>query len=165
MSSQMVIRHADPADVGHERPGAGCEVAALVEDAVVRQLGLAGDSRYRAVAQQRGRVVDASRGSLGEADDRVDAGTAARRLFKRGPALAHEEGVEQEILRRVAREGQLGEDDQVRAGFARPAGEGDDPLEILAQVPDRGVDLRQCDFSALHEESPVWGFQYATGAG
>ena len=98
--------------------------------------------------------MDASAGALGEADDRVDAGAAARRLVERGAALAHEERVEQQVLRRVARQGQFGKDDEVRAGLARPAREGDDALEVPAQVPDRGVDLRQRDPLMLSTGSP-----------
>ncbi len=115
----------------------------LVEDAVIRQFSLAGDARHRAAAQQCRSIVDATTGSLGEADDHVGAVTMSRCLVERGPAFAHEEGIEQQVLRRVARQGQLGEDGQLRAGHARSAREGDNPLEVSAQIPDRGVDLRQ----------------------
>ena len=58
---------------------------------------------------------------------------------------AHEAGPEQQVLRRVARDGELGQDDEVRRRALRLRHRGRDPLDVPIQVADDDVELRERD--------------------
>jgi hypothetical protein len=78
---------------------------------------------------------------MGEADKGRDAGRLARDLFQRLRSRAQEARPQQQVLRRVAGDGELRHEEQVGA---RPAGLADrvhDPLAIAVEVADGGVEL------------------------
>ncbi len=98
-------------------PSPGDERASLVEDTVVRQLALGVAGRDHAAAQQRGGVLCRARcAAVGEADhtSQPPAVLAARSSSAAG---CREEGrPEHQVLRRVAGDGKLREDDHVGTG-------------------------------------------------
>jgi hypothetical protein len=64
-----------------------------------------------------------------------------RDLGERPLGGAHEPGAEQEVLGRIAGDGQLREEDEVAALRARVLQPGDDQVAVAVQVADDGVDL------------------------
>ena len=66
---------------------------------------------------------------------------AARDLLDRLARRAHEAGPEQQVLGRVAGDGELGEEDEVRLARARLVDGGENALAVAVQVADDGVDL------------------------
>ena len=80
---------------------------------------------------------------MGEADERDDSPDLGRELAQALVRRAHEAGPEQEVLRRVAGHGELGEEDEVGAGGLGLADRLQDPLAVPIQVADGGVDLRE----------------------
>ena len=67
-----------------------------------------------------------------------------------GTAAGKEAGFLKEIGGRITADGKLGEDGEARALLRRAAAGGNDLLEISREIPDRGIDLGQCD---LHKSS------------
>ena len=123
---------------------AGREVAVLVEDAVVGQEALAVDRLHLAAGAHRAGVVEIAV-EVGEADQRDDAAHLAGEIAQALVRRAHEAGPQQQILRWVAGDGQLGEEDEVGAGALGLADRLQDPLAVPVQVADGGVDLRECE--------------------
>ena len=103
------------ADLDHPALGARLEVPLFVEDAVVRQVDLAVDRLDGAVGQHCARVVDIV-GTLREPDQRDHAFRVAGDPLERRPGVRQEVLLEQQILRWVSRDRQLGEQDELRAG-------------------------------------------------
>src|SRR5581483_260546 len=118
------------------------EVALLVEDAVVRQENLVIDRLDLAVADERGRVEDLTL-LIDEADDRRDAARRGDDRFELLEVVAHEGGLQDEVFRRIAGEGELGEAHDVGLRFARLVDAADDESRVAGQVADDGVDLGQ----------------------
>ena len=74
--------------------------------------------------------------------------------FIDGCAAAREKaGLLKEVGRRIAADGQFGKDREPGALIGGAPGGGDDFFEIAGEIPDRGVDLGQCDLhiSSLKE--------------
>ena len=128
------------------------EVAGLVEDVV------GGEQRFPphrcdpAILQQRHRVVEAGGRCAGralrEAEGHPDPARPPGRspqLLDRGGAAGHELGHVEEVARRVARDGQLREGNQVGPRVPGPPGDLADLARIAVEVPDGGVDLGQGD--------------------
>src|SRR5215472_4757259 len=99
---------SEAAAVDDRRLVAGVEVALLVEHLVVGELGLAMDGRDLASRNERRRVIDACAGVLGEADQDACLPELGAQLRESRLDLPAETAMEQQILRRVARERQLG---------------------------------------------------------
>ena len=120
---------ARAAEVEHRAALADLEVALLVEHAVVREHGLAVDGLELAVGEHRERVVDVV-GALREADERDDPLGLARQLVDRLADGVEEVLLQQQVLGRIAADGELGEQHQLGAGVARLR----DPLGDLGGV-------------------------------
>ena len=84
-------------------------------------------------------------GALGVADDRDDAGGAGGQPCQRRARVGEEVLLEQEVLGRVARQRELGEADELRAGLAGLHGELRDPRLVAGDVADDGVELGERD--------------------
>ena len=67
------------------------------------------------------------------------------KLVDRGPAASDEARFLKKVGGRIATDGQLGEDGQARAQIGSPAAERHDFLQISSEIPDRRIDLGQCD--------------------
>ena len=120
------------------------EVAHLVEDAVVGQMDLAVDALHRAVGQHGRRVVDVV-GALREADDRDDVlgvgGDPVDRVAHGGQEVL----LEQQVLGRVAADGELGEQHEACAALARGRDAVADLALVAGDVADHGVHLAERD--------------------
>ena len=147
MSSQTVSpTRAAPAcpqgDVDDRTGRARLEVALLVEHAVVGQVDLAVDRVDRPVGEDGGGVVDVL-GALGEADDGDEPVRLAGQLAQRGGGVGEEVLLEQQVLGRVAGEGELGEQHQLGARVAGRAHSRADALGVAGDVADGGVHLAE----------------------
>ena len=93
-------------------------------------------------------------------DEADDGGTALRRRrdLLEGEEVARDEArLEQEVLRRIAREDELGEHRQVRARRLGLGQLSDDLLGIALEVADGDVQLAQGDAQAAHVQEPTGG--------
>ena len=67
----------------------------------------------------------------------------------------HETRLEEQVLRRIAGDGQFGRQDEVRARFDRALVGVEDFLVVARQVADHGVDLGEADFHAGKAGAPA----------
>ena len=86
-------------------------------------------------------------------DDRRARGRCAAATRSSARRLSRDEaGLEQQVLGRVAGDGQLGEHGQVAALRPRPrSSAASDPVDVAVEVADGGVDLAQRDTEAGHD--------------
>ena len=151
---------AGAGDLDGHAAGAGHERPALVEHPVVRQLALRVASRDRAAAQHRGGVVHACGGAVDEPDDHVAAaGRRSGERIDRRERVVDERMPQDEVLRRVAGDGQFGEDDRVGALGRRARRRIGDALGVAVEVADGGVQLAERDPN--HTES-LAGVRYSS---
>ena len=152
----------DAVDLDDRRLDAGLEVADLVEDAVVGQAHLAVDALDVAVGQDGERVVDVVV-ALGEADQRDDAVGILGQPVDGGARVAQEVLLEQQVLRRVAGDRQLGERDELCAGLLGAGDAVADRGFVAGEIADGGVELAQGEAQRL--ESTRSGGRAVLGVG
>jgi hypothetical protein len=118
------------------------EVPVLVEDAVVRQEALLVDGKDLAVGAD-GAAVEEVAVEDRAADERGDPLRLGSDRVERPPSLADEGGAKQQVLRRIARHRELGEEDEVglRVSCLREAGE--DAVAVAGEIADDRVDLSE----------------------
>ena len=116
------------------------EVAVLVEHAVVRQEALAVHGADGAVGEDEARVGEVAVVVRG-ADERDDVAALDGDPLHGLLGRAHEPGPQEQVLRRVAGDGELGEEDEVGALVACLGEAPDDPVAVPVEVADDGVDL------------------------
>ena len=148
----LADRDADPDagdDVERARIRARREVALVVEHGVVRQELLAVHAVHAAVRAHGGRVVQVAT-RLREADDRRAPSGARRELVEGFSGLGDERGAEQEILRRIAGDRQLREDDEIGAGGLGGLVRLEDAVDVAREVADDDVDLGGRDAQTRH---------------
>ncbi len=92
-------------DLGPPRPGAGGEVAPLVELAVARQIGLGDHAEDPALADHDGGVVEPARPPQRRADhdDREDVSAGLEKTGDRGFHRVQDRVLEQEVVDGVGR--------------------------------------------------------------
>ena len=139
---------ADDVQVG--ALGAGREVALLVEHGVVRQEALAVHTGDLPADADGGGVVQVPAG-IDEADDGGAAPGASGDLGQRSPVVGHEPWLQDQVLGRVARDGQLREGGQVGAGGVGGVECLHDAGGVAVQVTDRGVHLAEGDADPAHQ--------------
>ena len=141
-----VLAHRQPdalgADVDDGAARARLEVALLVEHAVVGQVDLAVDRVNGAVGEHRGGVEHVL-GALGEADHRDDPARVRGELLERVARVGEEVLLEQQVLGRVARDGELGEQHELAPRLARVADAGRDLRGVAGDVAHGGVHLAE----------------------
>ncbi len=130
-----VLAHQDPrldaVQFDHRGFGARGEIALLVEHPVIGQAGLAVICQHRAVANDDGGIVDSRPVVFRIAGDQRDAAHLGFEALDRARDLCAHARMEQQILRRVSRDGQLGQHHQVGGGLlARLVRRGDDARGI-----------------------------------
>ena len=152
MSSQTVGPISASPILKQEQVAAGLEVAHLVEDPVVGEEALGIDRLDLAVGADGAAVVEVAV-EPGEADERRDPGRLGGDLVEAAPRLTEELGTEEEVLGRVARDGELGEEDEVGARVARLVQPADDPLAVAVEVADDGVDLGERESQVFASQS------------
>ena len=141
-----VLADRDPdLRAGHLDDGelaAGGEVPLLVEDAVVRQMPLLRPAGDLAVRADRACVVEVAVEQR-HADERDEALRLGRDALERLARGTHEARPEEQILGRVARHRELGEEHEVGAGRPGLLDAREDQIAVPVEVPDRRVDLRK----------------------
>ena len=135
-----------------ERCGAGSEVALLVEHRVVRQQALLVDAHDLAARADRGRVVEVTTGVDEPHHGRTPTG-AGRHLVEGGAVGGDEARLEDEVLGRVAGDGELGEHGDVAAGGLGLVVGREDALDVAVEVADHRVELTQPEPDARHHPS------------
>src|SRR5918996_2619259 len=118
------------------------EVAILVEDAVVGEEALAVDRLHLAVGADRARVEEIAV-EMRRADENDDAASGCSDLAERRLRGADEARPQQQVLRGVAGDGELGEEDEVCAAAARLAEPLEDPGAVALEIADDRVELRE----------------------
>ena len=128
------------ADAEQDQIAAGLEVPILVEDSVVRQEALVVEGLDLSVRTHRAGVVEVALEvrRADEAGDSLGLGCDQREAAL---GRAEKAGTEQEILGRVAGDGQLGEEHEVGARGPRLLEPGHDLLPVPVEVADDRVDL------------------------
>jgi hypothetical protein len=116
------------------------EVAVLVEDAVVREELLAVDAHDLPARADRARVPQVTV-EPGRADERDEVGRGGGDLVEPLPRRAEEAGPEEQVLRGIAADRELREDDEVGAGGTRASDEVQDAVAVAVEVADDGVQL------------------------
>ena len=120
------------------------EVPVLVEDAVVREEVLPVDGLDAAVRADCARVREVAV-EPGRPDERDDALARARDLLDRVVRRTDESGTEQEVLGRVARDRELGEDDEIGAGSLGFGQSVENHSAVPVEVADDRVQLCERD--------------------
>ncbi len=142
------------AQLEDRRVRAGLKVAVLVEDAVVREVLLVVHPGDRAVVADGGGVHDVV-AAVDEAHHHDEAGRRARHPVEGPQVRLDEGGAEEEVLRGVAREAQLGEGDQIDAERAGPLDRIEHPAGVALDVADTDVELGQADPELSHADPPA----------
>ncbi len=156
---------AQPVHIEHRRTlphiTTRSEIAAFIEDLVIRQFTLAVRRDHPALAQYRRRVVPARHrvglgpdvGLIGELVRMANHHMQTRQIRQRAraagqcvPAGLHEGWPQQQIFRRITTQAQLRRHHQPGALRMRTSGKFDDPGGVACHVTDGRIDLRQRDF-------------------
>ena len=133
-----------PIDLVHRALAAGSEIAVLVEDSVVWEVHLAVDADNLAVIDDCCRIVNVGVG-VNEPDDGGNPLTFRRDPEQLITVLSDELRLEQQVLRRIAGQGEFGESYKVGAQVASISDCGNDALGVAVEVSDGGVHLSHCD--------------------
>ncbi len=133
-----------PAVLEEQQLAAGCEVALLVEDAVVRQEPLLHDGADLAARADVARVVEIAV-EVRPADEHGRAAGLSRDALDRLLSRADEARAQQQVLGRVPRHGELWEDDEVGGVRLRLTETLEDELPVAVEVADDRVDLRKSE--------------------
>ncbi len=154
MSSQIVGPTIVSPESEQEEVVAGREVAVLVEDAVVRQEALAVDAADLAARQDVAGVREIGV-EVGGADERHDPLRLGGDRLDRPAGGADEPRAQQQVLRRVAGDRELREEDEVGAGIPRRGEPVEDPGPIAVEIADDAVDLgeRESHFEVFSSRS------------
>ena len=81
--------------------------------------------------------------SFGEADYYCSVGAIDRELVKSKPAVLEKMPFEQQVLRRIATDGQFRKGQQIHTGFNRPGVNFSHPLCIPGQIAHHRIELSQ----------------------
>jgi predicted amidohydrolase len=120
------------------------EIPVFVEDAVVRQVALAVDVPHLAVGKREACVVEVGV-EVGSTDERRDPVGRLRDLVDRAPRRADEAGPQEQVLRRIAGDDELREEDEVGAGVPGLVEPLDDACRVAVDIADDAIDLCECD--------------------
>src|SRR3954447_16762221 len=101
-------------------------------------------------ASANGRGVVEVTASVDEADDGGATARAGGDLVECRAVRPDEPGLQQEILRRVARDGQLGKDGDVTTSGFRLSIPGEDAIGVAVEITDDGVELAQRNADQRH---------------
>ena len=118
------------------------EVAVLVEDSVVREEALVVDGLHLALGANGAGVEEVAR-EVRKAHQRRDSRGLGGDRLEGLRRRADESGAEQQVLGRVAGDGELRKEDEVGAGLPGLPEALHDALAVAVQVADHGVDLRE----------------------
>ena len=125
-----------------EQVAARGEVAVLVEDAVVGEEPLAVDRLHLAAGADGARVVEVAV-EVGTPTNATMPRRLLRHLGERALCGADEARAQEQVLRRIARDRELGEEDDVGARVLRLVHPREDQLAVPVEVADSRIDLGQ----------------------
>ena len=142
-------RHANAHAFEIDRPRhrAGGEHALFIEHAVVRQICLVADGFDLAAVDQHRRII--KRALVGPDGAGQDSGAGTKRFRKLFDGIARrflKRGLQYQILRRIAGDKQLRQDDEVRAKSRRGVARRDELGDVASDVANYRVQLRERDF-------------------
>jgi len=120
---------------------AGLKITLLIEDAVVWQMCLAIDPGYLPLSQDRGRVITALLCRLSETDYQRDIAAGLGQLLDCAEVVLEEVLFQQEVLRRIAADGQLCEDHHLCPGLVSLGVEFRYPLGVAGQIAHGRIGL------------------------
>src|SRR5436305_12265221 len=111
--------------------------------------------RFAALEQSGGVVkgLPASFVSVHETDKQSRVSYARMKLIEDLEILWNKTRFEDEVLRRVSGNGQLGGQDQFRASGRETLIRADDPLKIAAQIPDGWINLSKTNLHPALEQT------------
>jgi len=118
----------------------GLEVAVLVEHSVVGQELLV-VHRLDLPVGAHGTGVEEVAVEVGGPDERSDALRLGRHRVERLGGRSEETGPQEQVLGRIARRRELGEEDEIRPCLARLLQTRDDSFAVSVEVADDGVHL------------------------
>ncbi len=130
-------------------PGAGREVALLIEHRVIGQVTFVVNPADLASSTNSSRVVQVDT-FVDEADDSGAVFRGLGHLGQGDKVVGHEPGLEQQVFGRVAGDDQLGEHSQVGPRLLSLAQSAQDPFHVPAQVAHHGTELAQSDAQPSH---------------
>ncbi len=131
------------------RPGAGREVALLIEHGIIGQVAFVVNTTDLAPGTDSGSVVQVDL-LVDEADDGGAVLCGLGHLVQGDEVVGHEPGLEQQVFGRVAGDHQLGEHRQVGPRLLRLAQSAQGPFHVAAQVAHHGTELAQGDAQPSH---------------
>ena len=99
------------------------------------------DGLHLAVRADGARVVEVACRSAGNPTSATTSCALRRSARATAAAARMKPGPQQQVLRRVAGHGELGEEHEIGAGVARLVEAGEDQLAVPVEVADDGVDL------------------------
>ena len=134
-------RHAT--DLEQVRLVTRVEVALLIEDAVVREHLLVVLLDHLALVEHGGRVVEVIVEIEATDDQRRETARLFRELLEARRRLVDEGPANQQVLRRVPGQCQLGERHEVDVGLRRATRRIQDQRLVGLEVPDRRVELSE----------------------
>jgi hypothetical protein len=82
---------------------------------------------------------------ISEAHHRSDSLHLPGNPVQRGQVVGNELRAEQQVLRRVSRQGELGKDDQIGSGLASGCYPMEDKSRVPVEIADGRINLGQCD--------------------
>ena len=119
------------------------EIPPLVEHPVVREQLLADDRAHDARRTDGSGVVQVPV-LLDKADHRRATLARGRDLLEREEVAGHKARLQEQVLRRIAGEHELGEHRELRARRLGPGELGDDLLGVAVEIADGGIQLAKC---------------------
>jgi hypothetical protein len=131
-----------------DQVAAGSEVAVLVEDAVVRQEALAVD-RLHLPAREDETGVEEVAVEVGRAHEHGRAACLTRDLLDAALGGAHEAGTQQQVLRRIAGDRKLREEDEIGSVRFRVGEVAENHVAVALEVSDDRVDLGKGEAHSL----------------
>lgn len=156
----------DGVDLDNTRSAIGIdlEISALVEHGIVRQLAFAISRLDMTAAQHADRVVDDRAGRLWPSHHRDDPVHIGSQRLHRGFACGQETWTQQQILGRIAAEGEFGENDEVGAmPVTRFRDQRGDALRVVSDGTNGEVELGEGDADCRHVPSSVVGGRWCSG--
>ena len=133
---------------------AGREVAILVEDAVVGQKALP-VQRLHLARRARGAGVEEVAVEDRRSDEGDDPARRASDLVQRPLGRADEARAKEQVLGRVARDGELGKEHEIGAGLFRLVEAAEDAVPVPVEVADDRVDLGEREAHAYVRGYPA----------
>ncbi len=157
----LADRDAEPlaAERHESRARARLEVAPLVEHVVRRQEALPAERRQPAAREERGDVVVRLPGLLLVRDERADEERRllhpSRQVLQDARRSLLERGAVEEVLRRIAADRELGDEEEVGLLLLRARERVEDLRAVPREVAERRVELRERE--AHQERAPSAG--------